>query len=454
MLFDPEARSNHWSINQVEQVDLVQALRHSDVPLGEIAGASCCEDDLLSAAYLKIADDIRRTRRTLKAIVHRQNQLRGVHATEGIENLYARYIPGRWLAMVPASGSTPSAIDVKERTHLFAALKKLVEVVGWSFTYSYGQIISMSADCSCATRYVFAEVATPPMPAVPRDGIIDAGCYRAFDETGASCDCNHAYTEEHCSECARFGREPRKSDWDLWHRAQKEYGQAPERTLGSNAPKLSYEYGIWSRYAKERLGQTGDTASREHPKKPGFGRMGIVALKPRLMPQETALPMGAMVCALPAGFYLCRQTADAHCGVENMIRVASGLERSSLSLEDEMRIARENARAMAGASHREGSGAPSREPFAMPRSPSDPLYEGWLRVIGESPSGKAEGRQTCRLEDLKLLEESALPPEDGFCIVLSRTPNETDPAHSWHEIQVLVDPSTLIERRPPATPRS
>lgn len=137
-------------------------------------GVRLCEDDyddaaarLLEAARA-VADEANGMYPQIKELEELASLLNG-----GADGLYLRYIPQQWLALAPSrDGRTvfpgsPGFLD------LAIDLQEVVDVVGWSPTTSFGSISSMNADCTLGVSYATLALASPAMPTVTGEMVID-----------------------------------------------------------------------------------------------------------------------------------------------------------------------------------------------------------------------------------------------------------------------------------------
>lgn len=424
--FDNE-HYDRWTFGQTVELQLIQALKAGNVPLDAIADyTSTGGDELLDAAYQQSVEGIRSNRRMLKAIVHRKRQIKSFSSVGTKDGYYLRYLPQRWMAIAPASEKTSSLVDLDTYTQRFIGLKNVVEVVGWSHTFSSGTVMSFSKEFDNPTGYVFEELASPPMPYVTDGMLVDGGCYHIVDES--FCDqCGAS-----CVECARFGRTPTPEEQSLWKRASLS-GRVIDRTVLAHEMTESYAAGMWSEYTQHLVdGKPAPPTSAAH----GRGRhrgdnKELPSVLPRLMPQTVRLPLGVTACVLPAGMYLCRQNdyADRDDTLQRMLGALSVIPQREITRADEVSYAEAERSAEVEKQHGSPRNpGPFMEPFAAPRDHGDPDLFGYVQELRDRD-----------LTQLTVPVNAALAPEDGFVMVHTDVPEARARSNARQELQVLVD---------------
>lgn len=425
--YQGEDRYKYWTLDQLQAVSLIDAMRQNGMSLEDIQSVSeQGREALLDGAYHQRADGIRHQRRGLKSIVHTMRKFSDFEPVEGSEGWYLRYLPLRWMALVPMEPHVPEFPDSETFIKAYARLKAVVEVVGWSDTVMFGAFLSMSRDGSTASRYAYMELASPPMPVTTGSMIVDGGCYRvvAPEANEGVCD------GDSCFKCARFGREPRKSkgidEAAEWERAARANPGLWDRTVMAESLAEPYPCGLWSEYTEGRV--EGVAFGFEDLR----GRKPTPTLRPRLMPHEARLPLGVTACVLPAGVHLCRQLPFERQDSDfpGMLGDLLSLEQHVMTLEDEReRAAKMPAEGYLGHDQQKGHYV---EPFAQPRSQGDAACEGWYRMLEDD-----------EVRRLVVPTAMALVPDDGFCVTSSNAPLSYDSQTVCQEYQVLVDPGKL-----------
>ncbi len=242
-----------WTREQVETLQIARLLHESGTSLTAVANAAADGlEALMDMAYLESADAMRRNRRHVKAVVHRKRFDARVKVAVGQTGFYVRYVPQRWMALLPVAEGFVSPIKSDVFIEGFATLRSVAEVVGWAHTLTSGTITSLDAAGLLATRYVFCELASPPMPVATGSRIIDGGCYRVIDASAhPRCD------GLRCRECSRYGRTPTPEEESAWKLAESRAGTI-ERTLLASSLDAPYATGVWHSYTSERV----DAAAR------------------------------------------------------------------------------------------------------------------------------------------------------------------------------------------------
>ena len=415
---------DRWTFDQTVDLQLIQTLRAGNVPLDDIAAyTNAGEEDLLDAAYRQSVDGIRHNRRMLKAIVHRKRQIERFAAIGQRDGYYIRYLPQRWMALVPASEGSSGLVDLDTYTERFIGLKELIEIVGWSQTFSAGTLMSLSSRFKESTGYVFLELASPPMPYVTEGMLVDGGCYHVVDDS--FCDqCGAS-----CVECARFGRHPSPDEQSLWKRAEVG-GKVIDRSIITSELAESYATGMWADYTQHVVDRAPAPPTNAH-RRAARNNDTSPTVRPRLMPQTVRLPLGVTACVLPAGMYLCRQNdyVDRDDTMQRLLGALSVVPQRTITREDEIRIAKAaNAYEQQHRPDQQREPGPFMEPFAVPRDHGDPTLFDFVQPL--------EDRD---LPKLTLPVGMALAPEDGCVILHTDVPAARAHGKARQELQVLID---------------
>ena len=418
--FDESEYFKYWTLEQANEIRLIQTMRRADVPVKDIAEyAQAGYADLLAGARVHTIDSLRQERRMLKAIAHRQEQLEWFAPVAGAEGCYLRYLPMRWFALIPLADQDGSFAKPGEFVTHYEALKNIVDVVGWARSFSYGTLHAFDADGRQRMRFAFMELAAPPLPVSGAKRGMDGGCYRALDPSGTCTRCDTA----DCVECSRFGRSPTTEELRSWKRLQDKGGH--DFTLMANTPAGRRAMRIWGACV---LGNN-DVSENE-----GHGAYAItlsteVTARPQLMPSLVRLPCGVTACILPDGTYLCRQFDDrTHAAqFKQLTTMLDGIYHVPYAGPDTRSIVRPDAFAR----QRPEDIGPFTEPFVNPHFVSEPALSGWNAPIAEDD-----------LAQLALPCNMSLHPADGYLAICSRAPQDSGKGMRM-EAQVLVDPGPL-----------
>lgn len=460
----------YYAIDQLPIGRLVNALRHSDMSVADIA---CVVDKgpeaLIERTRLQCAEEIRSIRRRLKAITNLERAHNDFRAVGGKRGMYLRYLPERWLALIPVEGdevAVPTA-DVLARAH--RELERVVSVMGWSEALSYGLLLSVSADLSRASRYAFMELASPPMPVITGQRIVDGGCYSGVCPTDMQLPC---YPKK-CPLCARFGRLPEPGERQAWRTADRREPWRRRGTVMVDDLDAPYPDGTWARFthevvalrdAEEEAGARtepfvqvvsdtmpwGPRGPRDGGAATGAGRgagspgpqdgdgpHGHHASVPRKMPQVVRLPLGVTACEIPAGTFLCRQfSADPGRDFVAANETTLSALLATLKTLGPASIAPCSNDACVSEWGRRGPASepgPYVEPFAAPRGAGDPTLAGRHASLSRAD-----------LAHLGLPLGTALWPESGFCILQAVRPLDTRPTNLVREFQVLTVPDAPL----------
>ncbi len=441
---EPSYGRRVWTIEQVALLRHVPALVRSGYSLEEIAtladqGAQAVTT-ALTAQYMRV---MREGRRSLKDTVSRRRELLDIIAVGVQRSQYLRYVPQRWLALAPSPDGSglPGQSDF---ANLYINLRRAAEVVGWSLTEAVGGLISVMADGTDGSHYLYAGLASPPMPQPTGTRVIDGGCYHAVAPDSP---CPGCLSFDRCDECARFGRKRDASDTFEWAAYENDRPNLWDNTVMMDELAQPYPTGMWSDYTKRKIAERenggaadtdvagGAANSCSRPGKPAHSISPTV--RPRLMPHEVRLPIGMTACVMPAGVYLCYQCdeGDQTGAYQRIMGLAANLDRRTFTVEEERAASKASPIVMERNIQPEKG--PFSDPFATGRAAGDPLMEGWFHDAEHDV-----------LRKLELPLGMALAPEDGFCIVCSTIPavNRNDPTR--YEIQLLVDASKITPPRP------
>lgn len=436
----------HWSYAQVMQLLLVDTLERGGYDIAAIAQAEREEGPMpLDSALDLVLESTRSSRRKLKALRYEELKNAQFEPCGVRDGYYLRYFPERFMALLPVSTDASHDVGMASYAQQVANLMGIVDVAGWSFTFSHGTVKSLDENGDAATNYIFNELATPPQPYLTIGACIDGGCYQQFGVDGCP-----EYANIPCKECARYGRAPSEKELFTWKHATIT-NSALDRTVRIEELAEPYATGLWASYTQDVLAGEGERYQSPIRMKPPFaGRAdgdagnktgaGSETVRPRLMPQDFELPLGATAGVIPAGYYLCKQgiTEEIDADMQQLIGALQVFPRRTLTLEDELA---ESARRSEAARKHAAERMRARErgfsePFALPRQGGDPALFGFCQSLSAHELG-----------ELTLLTNTGFPPEDGFLIIHQELPFwQGGDAPTRQEFQVLVDPGPHAAR--------
>lgn len=440
-MVEPAYKEKMWTLEQVALIRHVPTLVRANLTLEEIADLANegmqAVNAKLKAQYMR---EMRTGRRRLKDIVFRNREVDDVVALGRMDTQYLRYLPQRWMALAPTLDGN-SLPGTPGYALLYAELYKTAEVMGWSLTESAGAVVSLSADGLRSSNYLFAGLASPPMPAFTGHRVIDGGCYHIADADhgGPGCDGTR------CEECARFGRVPNDAELFDWKTRQSTEPELWDHTTMADDLDEPYPTGMWSEYLKERPvpgciapGTAENPCGRQDAPpsaSTGVKRPKSCTVKPRLMPHEVKLPIGMTACVIPAGVYLCYQCdeGEQRAAYERIQGLATAIEHREFSLEDEL-AASACSTIMMERDNQPDTG-PVAEPFAVPRAAGDPSMAGWHHEADLDV-----------LRKLVVPTNMALEPEDGCCVICAALPSVDRNVSTRYEMQLLVDAREVIDQ--------
>jgi DNA-binding transcriptional MerR regulator len=412
----PSHTANRWTPEQVSLVTHVPVLLRAGLSLEEVAALVAKGTEAVHAQLrAQYAREARENRRALKSIALRSRETEDMLCVSSETGPYLRYIPQRWMALLPMT-DVEGMPGSPKHTHRLAELLKAAGVMGWGLTESSGAITSLSLDGASESHYAYAGLSSPPMPLLTQPATIDGGCYRATDSSFGARGCDGT----RCDECALFGRMPTESERFEWNAEQQ-----AEPGLSAHAQAGPYVSGIWAEHAEaceEGLGPSGLG--------PTDGNLAsFVTAKPRLMPHKHTLPLELTACAMPAGVYLCFRCDEGRqeAAYERMMGMVSAIPQRKLSAKDEL-AALQGMRNMMGLSYQPDKG-PVPEPFAVPFVVGDPAMAGWNQEVTQAD-----------LHRLVVPTNAAFEPEDGYCVICAALPFISYEEPIRYETQLLIRP--------------
>jgi hypothetical protein len=429
---------NRWTLEQVSLVTHVPVLLRAGLSLEEVAALVAEGTEAVHAQLrAQYAREARENRRALKSIALRSRETEDMLCVSSEPGPYLRYIPQRWMALLPMTDIEGMPGSPKH-THRLAELLRTAGVMGWSLTESSGAITSLSLDGASESHYAYAGLSSPPMPLLTQPATIDGGCYRATDSSFGTRGCDGT----RCDECALFGRMPTESERFEWNAGQQTEPRPSARARRTAAHAGSYVSGIWAENTESAQ------AGRDQTKAPeaGLGPSGLgptdgnlasfATARPRLMPHRHTLPLELTACAMPAGVYLCYRCDEGRqeAAYERMVGMVSAIPQRKLSAQDEL-AALQGMRNMMGLSYRPDQG-PVPEPFAVPFVVGDPTMAGWNQEVTQAD-----------LHQLVVPTNAAFEPEDGYCVICAALPftNYDDPIRYETQLLILPPPTPTPE---------
>lgn len=434
----------YWTLEQADEIRQISDLSQSGLSVKEIiAAARAPESSLLELSYIDAVSQQRKDRRRIKSLWLQRISSEARRALLEVgDSWYLRYLPQRWLALVPVWPHAPELVLPGQFIEAYRRLSEVSQVVGWSASPLTGQLASID-ESGAGTSYIYLQLANAPMPVPIGRRPADSGCYISASGEVNSPLCS----ARHCAECALFGCVPSEKALKHWAKAERDAAAAGydlhDRTVMVDELAEPYLSGAWSVYTKHKLGTDSEAA-----------RLGVhgTTLRPRLMPHETALPCGVTACVLPQGFYLCKTCPSTSAAKEfdKARGVLEQLDTEEITEEHELETVRDALRkhetSPVAAAERIGYGFDhdetdadiplqrgfSREPLAAMLSEHEPKLRSWLHLMRERD-----------FSEVKLKTGTALAPENGYLIVTNRLKPTMPNAHGMFEIQALVNAGRL-----------
>lgn len=403
---------------QVWIASQVPALTHAGMSLSEIAELVSQGTRAFCSQLQEVSmREMREGRRRMKDATYHAREFED-QVGVGCEDDYVRYIPQRYFALAPIISDDPLG-DKRILHQRFIELAQVAHIAGWSYTESSGILVSMSAHGSSYTVYAFRALTSPPMPTPTGMRAIDGGCYRTLAGKQEDSECDG----RSCEKCARFGREMLASDKFMSEDSRETDPALWSRTVMADSLDKPYPTGLWS-------------DSPASPNNPGEGEASGVnqksaTVRPRLMPHMTKLPLGITACVMPAHVYLCsRRESDARDAIERMMGQASMLPQRVFTVKEE--ITTSKLISMSAGRESPIDQTPIPDPFTLSHAIGDADLMGWWRELNAR-----------ELKELAIPTNMALTPEDGYCIVCTTLPSNSQSDPIRYETQILVDAPKL-----------
>lgn len=387
---DAGIRCKFYAPEQRQAVEIAKAMRDSRLQMQNVGEKLTSDPDaLLDDALEQKAGELRSDRRVLKSLSHLKARCGDYKRLHGYDGLYLRFIPQRWLALLPLPANKTDEGSRMPLAQAISELDAVIQIVGWAPAQSMGMLLDASASPHEANRFLFVELATPPLPAGSNADDPDSGCCFWARPDGSQPPCSR----EACATCERFGRMPREEERQLWARAWQENPALWDSTLMADELAAPYPDGAWAVCTCRAFGLP-------EPEGP------VAASEPRLMPHETALPLGVTACELPAGVHLCRQF-EAGRMEEALEEFSDVLDALGIAEEKDM----ENA--------------------------SGELPRGWSQAVGQDT-----------LTHVKLPRHAALSAQREHCILIDDEPLPAQQDSIRMELQAWV----VLDEYPSAEP--
>ncbi len=415
-----------WDVNQVWALRKLSSLRQSNLSLDDIADIASKGSSSINNSVEDICmTQIRKSRRMLKSLAYTErykNDIARVGYRE--QDPYLRYIPERWMVLIPTSEIKDASHRATEYTHPYANLLSLVDVLGWGASESYGSITSIGLDEKSATSYFFIDLTSPPANSLNHTNVADSGCYRELCELPAGgCDGKDCYS------CSLFGRRLNATEQLTWNILPQEDVLAKEQET-ENSENTKDE--------TTECGLKNNNPSNTNNIECDFPITHVV--KPRTMLRELDFPLGIVACAMPAGVYLCYQYDEKNqdSAIDRFKGVLPFIEKRELSDKDRQTTDSESAtdvidRFMDETVLPPSGKPPFPDPLSIPSFVGDPKMEGWFKKIGQS-----------ELNNLILPVNAALEPENGYCMTFAALPKTDDDTPKRYEMQVFVNAEKII----------
>jgi len=386
-------------------------------------------DKIIYQSRIETAALLRTARRAIKNAIHCELTLRDMETLGIQEGYYLRYIPERWMALLPIAYHSHTKMmpaDIVER-HVY--LDAAVHLYGWGDTKINGSVLAPSVETKLGLEYLFIELSSPPMPQIAGTRTVDGGCYH---EAGDKEYCV-GFDKEDCLMCSRNGTKIDKAVWGGDKNTEDAEVLASFTRMMDDLDK-PYRTGLWAGFTERKIAEREGRVSGGDDDGDGLPRhKSNPAMQPMLMPHVVRLPHGVTTCMLPAGFYLCKQheNEDSDTARAKLLAIAASLPAYELGIKEEhMRHKRlsqavTNGREFLLSPYR---CAPFVEPFAAPRIVADPDKYGWHKILDE---GDFSG--------ISVRTDAGLIPEANCLLVDSRMLFPAQNSMPYLELQLFVD---------------
>lgn len=395
-----------WTFDQAATVHYAERLRAQGLPFERIA--QLVDDDAFELESFRTEMAARRSeRRSLKRALIRNAAASDTAQIPPDEELYVRYIPQRWIALLPMRGSTlpQDAPYVPARLLLDDVSKH----VGWCAAVQGGTIVPAFED-EMTQSAIFIELAAKPIPQPLAGHDADGGCYHAF---GGACAFGNETPD--CRLCPRFGSETSNGDKIRWLSMAQRLPVA-EEPLGSHCTHV--ESGVW--------GDAGQDDGHAMPPKTKL------AGRPQLMPLPVLLPAHIGAAVLPAGFYLCRawsgdEQDKALIEMRTAVKIARARQLTADAAAQRV-FDIEKAMSEGGISPHVSTSDECAGPLTGPTLIADRAWQGYLAPV-----------EFAALPKLTVLEGASICESTGADIICMSIPSSGQESTMHYEFQVLLD---------------
>ena len=422
-----QSTTKRWTLAQTRSASDFFALKRDGMTMGDIA-------DLVKQGHLELylevertrAAEARRARRAHRSVSRYLREQRDTAPLIGKQDYYLRYIPQRYCALVPILENNEMP-GKPGHIKLITEAVGVVRAAGWCHAGIIGFLESFSEDGRSTSPYAYIELAAKPDPAPSPTSDIDSGCYAIF---GGS---RPPGCEGNCETCLRSGGTPSDRERFSWNAREQMAPDLHKHMVAASSLAEPYPTGPWSSYTRAACGV------REE----GYDDRGeACSVLPRIMPQETPMPLGITACVLPPAVYLCSQYE------EGRFKQASGRMCGLASVLASKRITREEETA----THKKLT---DRILPLLEKEARRPDMNGKVPAVGLAAlAGWFRELESKNLLQLSLLLGAALEPEDGYCVICEELPPRMTNDAPRYEAQILLDkawiappPPTNLRRR-------
>ena len=424
-----------WTANQVQMVGRICQMRSNGMSFDQIEAVIAEGDEAFERialeAQMQIARQSRRNTKREAAVRRIQAQLAAVGERDGY---YLRYLPERYYAVLPLDLDT--FMRPADYTRTLMVLTDLASHLGWAPLGINGLIIGAPKlyDMACCA---FVQLASAPMPQPTAVGDADSGCFREFG--GA---CAFGGGGRSCELCARYGKPLTNADEIQWRDFAGTY-DIEDHTVLLDEQERAYPCGPWSAVLREHVTSKGRTlealAEQSMPgaastsaisAAPGTASLPSVAAKPHLMPQKVKLPLGAMAAIMPAGWYLCRQSAGDRLdqALSEMVGTLRVIPHQDMTIDDEAKRALELQRLVG---------------FLPPVGECLDVQGGFPEIGDPVQLSRWRPVSDRELSQLRVFTNAGLLEDSDFSMVCTTVPSGGVDDLPAYELQVFIDESMV-----------
>lgn len=404
-----------WTPGHVDLIRQVTHLRNLGMGFSDIKELLKRDDGSFETAVDRAdAEATRRQRRNAKRLHGTRRMTENMSAIKKQQGFYLRYVPQRWMAILPLPGSSVLSPNATVKASL--ALEDIAEHVGWAPSGINGTLFAAPSP-STLGRFAFIGLASQPQPASFPNAGLDSGCYCA---AGGICE---KTGNADCLLCPSFGKEITSNDELAWKSYENE-NDAADCTLSFDKIERPYPCGPWSNLTAEWI---------KDGKLSNEGWLDTVAAaRPRLMPQLQRLPLGATACVMPAGIYLCKQCSakERASAVAEFSGFTRAVRHRDLTVAEEKETAARYQRLVESMTPATG------EVWATDSSEvciDDPAQKGWFRPLADAD-----------IPDLVVTTATGLVSGSEFTISCVKLPQTNYDELPDYEVQVLIDASSIL----------